>query len=106
MSAPRSRVLFERMSESIMTQVTGRDRPLLGGVVTADDADSASLFDMARNILGNPYAPATGSEDDGSDDHAGAWDTAAGDAAVDDQAPRDDPGTGDPGTGAPDPGAG
>src|ERR1019366_6194376 len=47
--------LFERMTESIMTQVTGRDRPLLGGVVTADDADSASLFDMARNILGNPY---------------------------------------------------
>jgi hypothetical protein len=47
--------LFERMSESIMTQVTGRDRPLLGGVVTAEDADSASLFDMARNILGNPY---------------------------------------------------
>jgi Na+/melibiose symporter-like transporter len=48
--------LFERMSESIMTQVTGRDRPLLGGVVTAEDADAASLFDMARNILGNPYA--------------------------------------------------
>jgi Na+/melibiose symporter-like transporter len=47
--------LFDRMSESIMTQVTGRDRPLLGGVVTAEDADSASLFDMARNILGNPY---------------------------------------------------
>ena len=47
--------LYERMSESIMTQVTGSDRPLLGGVVTADDADAASLFDMARNILGNPY---------------------------------------------------
>jgi hypothetical protein len=56
--------LFERMSESIMTQVTGRDRPLLGGVVTADDADAASLFDMARNILGNPYADDTGSGDD------------------------------------------
>ncbi len=47
--------LFERMSESIMNQVTGRDRPLLGGVVTADDANAASLFDMARNVLGNPY---------------------------------------------------
>jgi hypothetical protein len=47
--------LFERMSESIMTQVTGRNRPLLGGVVTAEDADAASLFDMARNVLGNPY---------------------------------------------------
>ena len=38
-----------------MEQVTGRDRSLLGGVVTAADADSASLFDMARHILGNPY---------------------------------------------------
>jgi len=47
--------LFERMSESILTQVTGRDRPLLGGVVSAEDADAASLFDMARGVLGNPY---------------------------------------------------
>jgi len=51
--------LFDRMSESIMTQVTGRDRSLLGGVVTAEDADAASLFDMARNLLGNPYDDAT-----------------------------------------------
>jgi hypothetical protein len=43
------------MADSIMEQVTGRDRPLLGGVVTEADADSASLFDMARHILGNPY---------------------------------------------------
>jgi len=47
--------LVQRMGDSIMEQVTGRDRSLLGGVVTASDADSASLFDMARHILGNPY---------------------------------------------------
>jgi len=47
--------LVQRMGDSIMEQVTGRDRPLLGGVVTAADADSASVFDMARHILGNPY---------------------------------------------------
>jgi Na+/melibiose symporter-like transporter len=56
--------LFERMSESILNQVTGRDRSLLGGVVTAADADAASLFDMARNVLGNPYEDLPGSEDD------------------------------------------
>jgi Na+/melibiose symporter-like transporter len=66
--------LFERMSESILTQVTGRDRSLLGGVVTADDANAASLFDMARNVLGNPY------EDDAGD----------GDPAMGDGAPTDD----------------
>jgi len=47
--------LVQRMGDSMMEQVTGRDRALLGGVVTAADADSASVFDMARNILGNPY---------------------------------------------------
>jgi len=75
--------LFERMSESIMNQVTGRDRPLLGGVVTAEDADAASLFDMARNILGNPYdegppAPEGPAPEDASD--AGASGTGAFDA--------------------------
>jgi Na+/melibiose symporter-like transporter len=55
--------LFDRMSESIMTQVTGRDRSLLGGVVTADDADAASLFDLARNVLGNPYEDDPGGGD-------------------------------------------
>jgi hypothetical protein len=47
--------LVQRMGDSVMEQVTGRDRSLLGGVVTAADADSASIFDMARHILGNPY---------------------------------------------------
>jgi Na+/melibiose symporter-like transporter len=47
--------IVQRMGDSIMEQVTGRDRSLLGGVVTAADADSASVFDMARHILGNPY---------------------------------------------------
>jgi Na+/melibiose symporter-like transporter len=49
--------LVQRMGDSVLEQVTGRDRSLLGGVVTAADADSASLFDMARHILGNPYDP-------------------------------------------------
>ncbi len=75
--------LFERMSESILTQVTGRDRSLLGGVVTADDADAASLFDMARNILGNPYDSLPGSGDDGSDEDAGPTGPAAGDPGTD-----------------------
>jgi hypothetical protein len=60
--------LFERMSESIMTQVTGRDRPLMGGVVTTEDADSASLFDMARNVLGNPYEDPPSESDEAADD--------------------------------------
>ncbi|HTT86045.1 MAG TPA: hypothetical protein VMF60_01645, partial [Acidimicrobiales bacterium] len=47
--------LFDRLSEALLTQVTRRDRPLLGGEVTAEDADAASLFDMARSVLGNPY---------------------------------------------------
>ncbi len=47
--------LVQRMGDSVIEQVTGRDRSLLGGVVTAADADSASVFDMARHILGNPY---------------------------------------------------
>ena len=64
--------LFERMSDSIMTQVTGRDRSCSAGVVTADDADAASLFDMARNILGNPY------EDDAGDGPS-PWRRAAAD---------------------------
>jgi Na+/melibiose symporter-like transporter len=81
--------LFERMSESIMTQVTGRDRPLLGGVVTAEDADAASLFDMARNVLGNPYEESTDADHDPSS--AGA---APGDPPSDDvsDAPSPPPG--------------
>jgi hypothetical protein len=45
-----------RMSDAILQQVTGRDRALLGGVVTAEDADAATVFDTARHILGDPYA--------------------------------------------------
>jgi Na+/melibiose symporter-like transporter len=60
--------LFERMSASILTQVTGSGRSLWGGEVTAEDANAASLFDMARNVLGNPYAPAPDTGDDPSDD--------------------------------------
>ena len=48
--------LWERMSESILEQVTGEGRSLLGGVVSPADADAASLFQAARRILGDPYA--------------------------------------------------
>jgi hypothetical protein len=56
------------MSDSILTQVTGSGRSLWGGEVTAEDANAASLFDMARNVLGNPYAPAPDTGDDPGDD--------------------------------------
>ncbi len=41
--------------------------PLLG-VVTKEDADSAVVIDMARNILGNPYGDDEGDDDEGDDD--------------------------------------
>jgi Na+/melibiose symporter-like transporter len=47
--------LIQRMGDSVLEQVMGRDRALLGGVVTTEDADAASVFDRARHILGNPY---------------------------------------------------
>ena len=34
----------------------GREQKLFGGEVTSEDADGASLFASARNLLGNPYA--------------------------------------------------
>ena len=46
--------------------------PLMG-VVTQEDADSAVVIDMARNILGNPY------EDDPSSAVPGSGDTGSGD---------------------------
>jgi len=48
--------LGDRFVESVYNQMTQGDRKLFGGVVTAEDADGASLFDAARNILGDPYA--------------------------------------------------
>ena len=61
--------IVQRMGDSVMEQVMGRDRALLGGVVTAADADSASVFDLARHVLGNPYR-STGWVDDAPGDHA------------------------------------
>ena len=49
---------------------------MLGGVVTAADADSASVFDLARNVLGNPYKSAA------DDDAASAPAPEPDDAAV------------------------
>jgi len=59
--------LVQRMGDSIMEQVTGEGRSLLGGVVTAADADSASVFDMARHVLGNPYQERRGGVEDHTD---------------------------------------
>ena len=69
--------IVQRMGDSIMEQVTGRDRSLLGGVVTAADADSASVFDMARHILGNPYEQPPDEPDDPPVDDAEPGGTAA-----------------------------
>jgi len=48
-------VQAESMAE--MGIVTGLLAAPLLGVVTEEDADSAVVIDMARNILGNPYEP-------------------------------------------------
>ncbi len=53
---PALRGLPERMGEWLLDQVTGSDRPLLSGEVTAEDADARSLFVAARELLGDPYA--------------------------------------------------
>jgi len=66
-------VQAESMAETGI--VTGLLAAPLLGVVTEEDADSAVVIDMARNILGNPYAdddtpaalpPGDGSGDEGS----------------------------------------
>ena len=71
-------VQAEAMSETGI--VTGLLAAPLLGVVTEDDADSAVVVDMARNILGNPYedldepeavTPGNGSTADGQEPSAG-----------------------------------
>jgi hypothetical protein len=47
--------LGNRFIDSVYEQITQRDRKLFGGEVTSEDADGASLFERARNLLGNPY---------------------------------------------------
>jgi hypothetical protein len=47
--------LGNRFVDSVYDQITQRDRKLFGGEVTTEDADGASLFESARNLLGNPY---------------------------------------------------
>ena len=58
-------VQAESMAETGI--VTGLLAAPLLGVVTKEDADSAVVIDMARNILGNPYAD----DDDGTDPRSG-----------------------------------
>jgi len=47
--------LGNKFIDSVYDQMTKGDRRLFGGVVTTEDADGASLFESARNLLGNPY---------------------------------------------------
>lgn len=54
-----------RMADWMLEQVTGPGRSVLRGEVTAEDADAATLFDTARTMLGDPYAPPTPSPSDG-----------------------------------------
>jgi hypothetical protein len=76
-------VQAESMAETGI--VTGLLAAPLLGVVTKEDADSAVVIDMARNILGNPY------EDDPSGPPGGPDGLAPG-SAVTGQAPSDDGG--------------
>ncbi len=54
---PPAGELLERIGDSILDQTFRRDNSLLGGVITAEDADATSWFVTARTILGDPYAP-------------------------------------------------
>ncbi len=71
-------VQAESMAE--MGLVTGLLAAPVLGVVTKEDADSAVVIDMARNILGNPYEPA---EPDGDQPALGEGGSAS-------QSPSDD----------------
>jgi hypothetical protein len=44
-----------RFIDSVYNQIMDGNRRLFGGEVTSEDADGASLFASARNLLGNPY---------------------------------------------------
>lgn len=59
---PKLAGLPVRMADWMLEQVTGPGRSVLRGEVTAADADASSLFDTARTMLGDPYAPAAGGE--------------------------------------------
>ena len=54
--------LPERLTDWVLQQVTGGGRQLFGGTVTAADADAASLFATARDLLGDPYAGGGGTD--------------------------------------------
>jgi hypothetical protein len=89
-------VQAEAMSETGI--VAGLLAAPLMGEVTVEDADSAVIIDMARNILGNPYdteaaAPALGPGDaDDVDDADDAGDAGAdGAGATADERPGDGP---------------
>ena len=78
-------VQAESMAETGI--VTGLLTAPLLGVVTEEDADSAVVIDMARNILGNPYADDDESDDDVAGELTAGADEPAG--SVPDQEPED-----------------
>lgn len=51
-----------RFVDSVYNQIMDGNRRLFGGEVTSEDADGASLFATARNLLGDPYALVAGLE--------------------------------------------
>jgi Na+/melibiose symporter-like transporter len=52
----RNQGIGNRFVDSVYDQIMDGNRKLFGGQVTSEDADGASLFASARNLLGNPYA--------------------------------------------------
>jgi Na+/melibiose symporter-like transporter len=79
-------VQAESMAETGI--VTGLLAAPLLGVVTEEDADSAVVIDMARDILGNPYAddppaPTHAAELDGGSDPAAVPEATAGGQSID-----------------------
>ncbi len=58
--------------------VTGLLAAPLLGVVTKEDADSAVVIDMARDILGNPYADDSVGPAPGHEDQVSSWGGAGG----------------------------
>jgi Na+/melibiose symporter-like transporter len=54
--------LFMRLGAWLLEQVTSRERRLVTGEITAEDANAASLFAAARELLGDPYDSASKTE--------------------------------------------
>jgi hypothetical protein len=95
-----------RFVDSVYNQIMDGNRRLFGGEVTSEDADGASLFASARNLLGNPYALVSGIEEMGGLEAIAATALRAGHEHSDAEDPETagDPETVGPETGDSDPG--